>query len=83
CFTLAIWDPCVRHVYMCITAYLLREWKSLLDVIKEIRVCSNMTLEEAFNSYAHPTPMKKSVICQKCNGEPGLLQLNFLNVCII
>ncbi|KAL0336939.1 UNVERIFIED_CONTAM: hypothetical protein Scaly_1969000 [Sesamum calycinum] len=54
---------------MCITAYLLREWKSLLDVVKEVRVCPNMTLEEAVQSYAGPAPVKKSVICQKCNGS--------------
>ncbi|KAK4392797.1 hypothetical protein Sango_2057500 [Sesamum angolense] len=42
--------------------------KRLLDLVKEVRVCSDMTLEEP-SSYEDPRPVKKSVICQKCNGS--------------
>ncbi|KAL0377015.1 UNVERIFIED_CONTAM: hypothetical protein Scaly_0819100 [Sesamum calycinum] len=58
------------NTYRCASRHIFFEnGKSLLDVVKEVRVCPNMTLEEAVQSYAGPAPVKKSVICHKCNGS--------------
>ncbi|KAK4392135.1 Chromodomain-helicase-DNA-binding protein 4 [Sesamum angolense] len=45
------------NTYRCASQHICFEnGKSLLDVVKEVRVCPNMTLEEAVQSYAGPAP---------------------------
>ncbi|CAA3013300.1 Histone acetyltransferase [Olea europaea subsp. europaea] len=67
--------PCKFEIHACksyrrASQYICFEnGKSLLDVVKECRKASLMTLEETIENFIGPLPARESIVCRNCMGS--------------